>query len=883
MSGVATATLQQLVVSVFEKVAIEDERLLEVPVVVEVPGEDGPIHLREAAHDAYRVFLDICLATEGRRPKFVHFAHLSPLSGLELVVACMETQSTTFAKHTELIDTVRTIVMPFLIRVISERQSFGLTLRAIRVASLVIRQHLTAMPEECEMILGLFTHMLDPEAAVGWKRAMCMEVFRIIYTEPGLALQVYQQYDACEGKKMIVRDNIATFVRLSTEKPGVIGLGQQSSIPTGPANQKETPPEQVIMENEGGVAGVIGAALGVSGASVPGISSQWSVPKAQCLDQLDKSEAPPVPETYIYSLVLECLNGLSENLARVVLPLSVQHEDDRAHTTELQDTEPAVAGNGASPEAKRDTRRKRSQSYRSRTVPVNPLDLHAHSAAIRVKAIASLVDECWPALLATYSTFLNAALDNDYYRALIRSYQRFVQVSGLLRLSTARDAFLTTLGKSAVPSNFVSASMSGAMSPVIEAPGTPSLYSNAKGLLSVESFSSQATTMVDRTRRGDNAKPNLSTRNLLCLRALLNVAIAIGPTLEYAFTIVFETLQQAGAILNTMDAGQIARDAKSTTGIGSEVAAVEAAARRLFESTADYPNDAFLHVLTTLSTLLDGRYKEGLASGPPSSITSPMASPRMSFSGRRMSNVPGFSTEIVLQAQDYLFILTRLGELADLNIARFTSYSPEESGWKMLVDRLVDLAINAAVPTEARRLATDVLSRCSVAIAEASTSEDPEDAASAQKMVLSSSRMLIHRLYAQSDDLTSVDVEIHAKVLEAVRSILEKCGEAIAAGWDTILAILSTVFDDEEDQDNLPPSQKAEEAWMRLSSQVVAPYLGRSAFGIMQLVCSDFLPSLPVVCFSPLIEILYRFASQEDHFNISLTVRRKRHVNPELS
>lgn len=869
VSGVATATLQQLVVSIFEKVAIEDVRALEIPVVAEIPGDNEPISLRGAAHDAYRVLLDIALATEGRRPKFVQFSNLSPVSGLELIGACMQTHSKIFLQHSEQTRIIRTVVMPFLIRIISERQNFAITLRAMRVASLVIRQHLEAMPEECEIVLGLLTHMLDPEAAAGWKRAMCMEVFRMIYTEPGLALQIYQQYDASEGKKTIVRDNIATFVRLSTEKPSVIGLGQQSSIPTGPANQRESPSEQAIIDAEGGVAGVIGAALGVNGANVPGISSQWSVPKAQCIDQLDKSEAPPLPETYVYGLVLECLNGLSENLAKVVLPLSVQHENTKMQSPDLRESK--IEGEHSDRSESPQTRKKRSQSYRSRTVPINPLQLEGNSAVDRVKAIANLVDECWPALLATYSTFLSAALDNDYYRALIRSYQRFVQVSGLLRLSTARDAFLTTLGKSAVPANLFSASMAGTMSPVSESPNPSSIYSNAKGLLSVDSFSNQV--QSHRRTASDAAKPTLSTRNLLCLRALLNVAIAIGPTLESSFTIIFETLQQAGAILNTMNAGQVARDAKSTAGIGSEVAAVEAAALRLFESTADYPNDAFLHALKTLCKLLDGRPKEIAASGVPSSATTPTSSPRMSFSGRRMSSLPGLSSEVVLSTQDYLFILTRLGELADLNVTRFTTYKSTESGWKILVARLVDLSVNATIPVEARRLAADILSRCSVSIAEASTSEEAEDAVLAQKMALSSLRLLIHRLYAQSDDLTSIDIEIHAKALDAVRSILEKSGEALTAGWDTILAILSTVFDDEEDEpESVDVSEKAEESWLHLSSQVVAPYLCRSAFGIMQLVCSDFLSSLPETCFSPLIEILYRFASQEHDLNISLTV-----------
>lgn len=875
VSGVAAATLQQLLVSIFEKVASEDAKALEVPVVAEVPSDDGPVAMREAAYDAYRVFLDISLALESRKTRFVQLSNMNPSAGLELIWVCIDTHPRVFLHHPEQINIIRTVIMPFLIRVISERQNFSLTLRAIRVAALVIRRHLEAMPEECEVVLGLLTHMLDPEAATGWKRAMCMEVFRMIYTEPGLALQMYLLYDAKEGKRTVVRDNISTFVRLSGEKPGVIGLGQQSSIPTGPANVKESLTEQAIVEAEGGVAGVIGAALGVSGGSVPGISSQWSVPKSQCIDQLDKSEPPSLPETYIYSLVLECLNGLSENLAKAVLPLTVQHENHKPKNTETSgapQNEAEKAENSTPPETPR-TRRTRSQSYRSRTVPINPLQLETNSGGNRMQAIASLVEECWPALLATYSTFLNAALDHDYYRALIRSYQRFVQVSGLLRLSTARDAFLTTLGKAAVPPNVVSASMPGALTPLSETPTQSSMYSHGKGLLSMDSFASQTSTNEKNRRLShDPARLTLTTRNLLCLRALLNVAIAIGPTLESSFTIIFETLQQAGVVLNTTNA---ARDAKTNTSIGPEVAAVEAAALRLFESTADYPNDAFLHVLHTLCKLLDGRPTEIPSSTAASSVNSPFASPRMSFSGRRVSGLPGLNTETLVQPQDYIFILTRLGELGDLNIPRFITYSSSESGWKTFVESLVDIGINAAVPTEARRLAADVLSRCSVSIAEASTAEDAEDATAAQGMALSSLRLLILKLYGQSDELTSVDIDIHAKVLDAVKLILENCGESLTAGWDTILAILSSVFDDEEEHEEKHSAvspEKPEESWLHLTNQPIAPYLSRSAFGIMQFVCSDFLSALPETCFSPLIEILYRFASQESDLNISLTV-----------
>ncbi|KAG9844033.1 hypothetical protein KCU63_g10836, partial [Aureobasidium melanogenum] len=834
VSGVAAATLQQLVVSVFDRVAAEDEAGDKFPIVTRISGGDGPIPLKEAAYDAYRVF--------------VRFSGLSAASGLELMGTCLGSHPKIFTSHPEQTNILRTVVMPHLIRVISERQAFGVTLRALRVASFIIRRHLQAMPGECEVVLGLLTHMIDSEATA-WKRAMCMEVFRLVYTEPGLAVQIYLQYDSKDGKKSIVRDNIASFVKISTEKPSVIGLGQHSSAPADQA--RDTIAEQVAMEAAGGVAGVIAPSSNVADTNASGISTRWSVPKTQCMDQLDKTDPPALPETYIYSLVLECLNGLSENLAKVVLPLIVQQ-----HTNDQEQESDGEVGDGehtTNPQKTRN-RKKRSQSYRSRTVPLNPLSTDESAQATRIRAIAKLVEQCWPALLATYSTFLNASLDNDYYRALIRSYQRFVQVSGLLRLSTSRDAFLTTLGKAAVPSSIVTSSISTVSSPTAETSG---IYSNSKGLLSVESFSTQ-TSGNDRSRRTSYdpaSKPTLSTRNLLCLRALLNVAIAIGPTLESSFNIVFETLLQAGVVLN-------ASQAKSTA-IGPEIAAVEGAVFRLLESTADYPNDAFLHVLTTLCRLLNGRTEV---------VSSSLTQAKPSSTARRISSLPGITTDIALSTQDYMFVLTRINDLAEHNISRFATYTSSESGWTVLVDHLIDLSITMSIPDDARRLAADILARCSVAVAEASTSEEPEDAALAQNMVLSSLHLLIRQVHEQGGDLGNVDIDIHNRVLDSVRAVLEKSGEALTAGWETILAIIGSVFDtnDAEEQQQ-HDEQNRKEGWLKLSSQFVAPYLGRSAFGVMQLICSDFLAPLPQTCLSPLVEILFHFASQTSDLNISLT------------
>lgn len=229
--------------------------------------------------------------------------------------------------HVEQAHILRTLLMPLIIRSLSDRLSFPVTVRIMRILYILIRHHLSIMPSECEIALGLLNHMLDPEASPLWKRALCLEVFRGIYSDSRLVLEIYSQFDEQEGKKCVFGDNLAAFVRLATEKPAVIGLGQQSSVPTGKGDNKDNASEQAVAE-AGALAGVIGGPVSepnVNGQFV-GISAQWSSMKTPCMEHLDKSDAPGLPETYVYGLVLTCITNISESLAKFVLPLTVHHE-----------------------------------------------------------------------------------------------------------------------------------------------------------------------------------------------------------------------------------------------------------------------------------------------------------------------------------------------------------------------------------------------------------------------------------------------------------------------------------------------------------------------------------------------------------------------------
>ncbi|KAK3681519.1 Endocytosis and vacuole integrity protein [Vermiconidia calcicola] len=862
VSGVAAATLQQLVTSVFEKVVNEDKHARDVQAQNEVPGDTGPIKLRPAAFDAYRVFRDLALAAEDRKTKFVQFASLSEESGLELIWSCINANPNLFIKHPELGSIIRSNILPFATRALSEKLSFPATLRSLRILDLVLSRYTSQLPAECEVALGLTTHTLDPDAAPLWKRAAAMEVLRNFFTDGNRVVEAYSLYDMAEGGKPVVQDLMSAFVRLSSEKPSIIGLGQQSTMPAGPVSAKEANPEQATVEAAGGVTGMISSALGVTEVNVAGISSKWSSPRTACLEQLDKTDPPPVPETYMYALVLECLTSLSDGLAKVTLPLTVQHAKSQARD----------GINGQPPAENPGSSRTSSQSFRKRSVPLNPLEHEDNAAAGRVRAVNGLVESCWPAVLATSSTFLNAALDDLYYRNLIKAYQRFTQVAGLLRLSTARDALMTTLGKSAVPPHVLNAATSEPpRTPVAE---SPRVFSNPKSLLAVEN-------PLDRDRRGsvEPVRPILTTRNLLCLRAQLNLAIALGPTLDTAFAVVVDTLRQADTVLSVTTPQQMARQGLAPSQKGSEspnvvqaftneIAAVEAAASRLLESTADYPNDAFLNVLNTLCRVLHCRDPIATASPRPDQASAP---PTPTMLSRTFSGLTGVSSLREMQMRDYKFVIPKLGSLAEINVARLVSDDPGESGWNVLVDELVPLACNDTNPIEARRATTGVLCKMAAEVI-AEVMEDAEVTRSAiQRRTLAILLRLIDGIYSDDGDLSSADIDVQGRVVDALRAILERCGESLVAGWNRTIAIISSVFE----RSGSPPDRQDDEEthidWPHVSMGLVSVQLGRAAFAATQLICSDFLSALSDAVIPSLVELLYRFSVQSDDLNISLT------------
>jgi hypothetical protein len=775
--------------------------------------------------------------------------------------------------------------MPFITSALRGRPNFATSVRLVRILYTLLRRHLSILLSESGDALEILTHLLDQDTTL-WKRALCMEVFRGIFAEHALLRRIFILFDAEEGQKSILKNLTATFVRVSTEKPSVIGLGHQSTIPVASSSMGSSS-DQVMLEASG-VTGIISGSVGSDGHNT-GINSQWSTMRVPCIDQLDKTDAPTIPESYVYSLTLSCITSLSEGLAKFILPLTVSSEGRRKR--------------GPKGEAGRDSpapqidetpdKLERSASFKRNPVPVNPLTLENHPLYAEIRVCAAFIDQCWPAILATCSTFLYAGLDSEYYHSLVRAFQKFAHVAGLLQLATPRDAFLTTLGKAAVPPNVLTACMNaGPLRPPpspVAAEGPGNIFSNARGLLSVDSLVSPSLLGPEKQRQpsmdaSGASGATLNTRNLLCLRALLNLGIALGPTLASSWSIVLETLQQADFVMfsSAKAAGRTPMAAKGhdpqaeqeasalLANFSTEIRAVETAASRLFESTVDFPNSAFVEVVGAVCNLLEHAEPPSEASSRPQSPPSTGGLKTRSLSAKRVMSVSAPSP--AAPNQENQFALSKLGDLASINIERLLTYAPDVSGWTPLIDELVSVLSSLSNTAPVRARAAETLVRILLEEANAVAPQPEEVRGQIQRRLLEAFRDSLLPLQAPERHVSigkhAIDVDIHKIVLEGLKSLLENCGESLISGWELTFEIIDTIFVER----NLSTEVNQDTPAQRAVLHTRAVKLIRPSFASLQLICSDFLPSLPNACFLNLVDTLYKFCTQDDELNVALTV-----------
>ena len=811
---------------------------------------------------------DICLLTEGSRPQTLHDARLTPEFGLELLESLLTVHIDTVAKHPEFVHMIRTRLMPFVVKVLSEKSNYNVTVRMFRLLRLLVPKLLPAMIAETQMAMSLLNHLLDPSSSVTWKKVLCLELWRDIHDDPTLIRNVYAHFDQVKENKSLLGDHLSSLVRLAAEKPAVIGLGQRSS---GYEADHSIPAEQLAVE-AGGLSGAISLPADEMNLNKQGLNAKWSSVRTSCIDQVDKTEPPVLPATYLYSLVLTIINRFSDGLAKFLLPFTLQPDEKpkrkQKSVLKQQNQDILSSADHHKDLTKESTTAQSSNASNSsgKKIPVNPLRLKDHEEFEQIRISALVVEHCWPALLATSSTFLNASLDSEYYHALIRSIQRFTQVAGVLDLETPRDAFLTTLAKHAMPSATVGS---------IKALGTGS-------------FPNQQINDVpdgDETKHGEKRDReshfdlDMNSRNLLCLRALLNLGTALGPVLHHSWAIVFHCLHQVDVALIASHQRSITQaavdrsddsDARDIDDLRAEKNAVEVAVARLFESTSNLSDEAFIQTFECLRSLV---YR--VSGIPMDHVSDQKFTDQVQLSANvtrprhiRLASISSGPMSEVSSSKETIIILERTTQLAQFNTARFCQPSSGDSGWTVLsqlfIDHLCSSALLAEVRISAARDLDGMINRITSSVRDIIS---PTDTIRQCLDALSSAVSYLWRS-AETMGGLSCSLEIHSIALESLLSILERCGDTLQFSWDLVFSIINSAFQSRDQ----PVADGGQSHFEKAASASRSSKLARSAFSSLHLICSDFLGALPNRCFSMLLDTLHCFSSQSEDFNTSLTV-----------
>lgn len=804
---------------------------------------------------------------EGDRLDFLQVKMLSPVFVLELVESILSNNTKLLRNHPEQLHVLRVRLMPLVVRQLSEKHGFPQTVRVARILMLLLRNYMPILASESEMALGLLIHLTEPESSVPWKRALCMEMFRGLHAESGLTRLIYSLYDDVEGRRDIVKDHMATLVRIVSERPSLIGISHQSTVPSTATHSRSKTEEQIALEVSS-VADVIGTPVSASDESVAGISTKWSTVRTPYLELLDKSAAPSPPDTYIFSLVLNCISSLSEGLAKFILPLTVPESKSKRKQRIAKARQRSSGGD--SQELQRSDSGSSASESKRQSVPLNPLELRNHPHSKNIKACAGIIDSCWPAILATCSNFLYAALDDDYYHNLVRSFQKLTHVAGLLRQSTARDAFLTTLGKASMPADGTGARF-GYTNGQEDTVGSP-----------IEGTEKATISPVDTPKvSSETARTSLSVRNLLCLRALLNLGIALGPTLDQsAWSIILQTLQNAELVIRAAtavtprkpahvggeEASMQAEPDAPKSNIAVEITAVQTAATKLFDSTVEYPDTSFetiLEALLSLSVDLERVSSEG--------SLSPSQSPKTRRTGQVHRAKWSAIAKPKLQDDELNFVLDKTYELAKKNIERLSNVDAENYAWDILDICLTSVIVRGEVNPTLRLKASRILNEI-ISETMAFSVEDGTLRNRLQVRNLESLRSQISSLHTTRSPATTsaaVNLDAHEQALNTLKGILERYGESFMDGWSIVFGLISTVFDERPSSNRDGVLQGPQPLSRKLIGR--SPRLIRAAYSSLQLIASDFLPLLPPPCLLELVRSLFNFASQVEEFNISLT------------
>ncbi|KAI0233332.1 Endocytosis and vacuole integrity protein [Massospora cicadina] len=401
VNNTAAATLRQLVIIIFDnKIHMDPADHLGLDLVtpdgMELDVQTLVSNLSPDAKDAYFLFQDLCYMTAGETPILLKPSTLNRAFSLELVESVLTNQPQAFQRYPEFTALLKEKLCSVLIRSFSERGDFPHAARIMRVVLLLIRLFFDELAMEVEIFITMLLKILDSEETT-WHRFLAAEVIRGICGSRQLR-SIYQGYDKVArgvtegaGTSALFRDIIRVLGKLAHENP--LQFRSLSRKPSEP-----------------------GSGVGFQSNEAPAFSVDGAALRVQCIDQLDRSEAPTIPEGYLLYLVLRSVDDIVGGLCGEALPnlLLPPIEAEHAGDSELRSGLTLQLGENAA-------------------------------------VISEMVELSWAGILTILSFLVKQPMDEELTRMVVNGLERFTLLCGALGFVAPRDAFMGCIHKNAFP------------------------------------------------------------------------------------------------------------------------------------------------------------------------------------------------------------------------------------------------------------------------------------------------------------------------------------------------------------------------------------------------------------------------------------------------
>jgi len=586
----AGATVRHLVSAVFDRAAscgpnpVPDHTPAAGP-ANRVGGALAPPDLPSAVADAYLLFQDLVQLVNADQPLWLQgIVEMTRTFGLELLEALLTGYSGLFYTHQPFRLLLKERVCSLVIKLFSpnikyrggstnpghspaafDKPYYPISLRLLRVVSVLVEKYYKLLVTECEIFLSLIVKFLDPDKPA-WQRALALELLHRLVTQPRLLTEFCRCYDCQPHATNIFQDMINS-----------LGAYVQNVFVSQPV--QEAP--QAQQPNSTPPSLLAGMPIGPGVSAQPGfyyrgvyqpLTLSWigGTAKCQYLDMTERLEPPTMSDGYGVSLAYGCLLDVVRSVSLVI------------------DTDPPAAAKDSEV----------------------PLD------SVR----SQLLQSSWCGLLAALALLLDASTEDSTAENILRSMCLYSSLAARLTLPKLRDSFITAVCKASLPPHYTLSVLKATPSTQLVSGAPPSKDSHEDGHPDATDYRHQVVavgTPLPTASLPPSAQQGpvmLTAKNLQCMRSILSIAHCHGDLLGPAWHIVLTTLQHLVWILGLKpSAGQggqlrVAKTSSETsavltTAVMADLPILANMLSNLFESSTNLSEESLNHLVEALITI----------------------------------------------------------------------------------------------------------------------------------------------------------------------------------------------------------------------------------------------------------------------------------------